>query len=297
MAKTGKKAEAKKLAKQQKRALRAEADKARFQSSDRKSISAIVGNREAQAVLPHVDETHADLAKHDPHTQPHSASQDNQTVVKQSLALNASVILAMAAGVFILMMIMVIQQIPGAETAARAFGGDLFGAELSPISDIGRVFLFLDILFPMFLGAGFGMLVASRQTRGNRPLVRITLSVAVIAVLADLSENALVFSAMNTKAVPAFQIIFTVVKYAGFALAGVLASAILPVRGLWGWIVHILLRFVFPVVAALAISKIGAAEFFGYDQKIVSAGIAGCFLTTILALAIYAAIMSDESRA
>ena len=71
----------------------------------------------------------------------------------------------------------------------------------------------------------------------------------------------------------------------------------MPVQGFMGWMVKLLLLFVFPFAAALSISKIGAINVFGVEEQMVTALIGVVFLVTILSLAIYAALLSEHENA
>ena len=283
---------AKKRAKQEKRAERIRADKARFQRSDRKSISSIVGNRDVDVSVPVSKEPFLPVSG----IMPSKGMKPFQSRIRQDLARNASIVLSLAAGVFILMGMLVAAKVAGAEDALRAFGGNFLQAPQNLVPDISRLVLLMDTLFPMLLGAGFAMLLSSVQERGNRPLVRLALTAVLVGVLADFTENALVFSGLQDNTVSPFQIIFSILKYGMFALAAVLASALVPVRGVMGWMVKLLLLFVFPFAAALSICKIGAINVFGIEEKMITAFIGVVFLVTILSLAIYAALLSEDDN-
>ena len=283
---------AKKRAKQEKRAERILADKARFQRSDRKSISSIVGNRDADVSAPISKEPVIPVAG----IMPRKGMKPLQSRIRQDLARNASFVLSLAAGVFILMGMLVAAKVAGAEDALRAFGGNFMQAPQNLVPDIFRLVLLMDTLFPMLLGAGFAMLLSSVQERGNRPLVRLALTAVLVGVLADFTENALVFSGLQDNTVSPFQIIFSILKYGMFALAAVLASVLVPIRGGMGWLVKLFLLFVFPFAAALSICKIGAINVFGIEEKMITAFIGVVFLVTILSLAIYAALLSEDDK-
>jgi len=135
------------------------------------------------------------------------------------------------------------------------------------------------------------------QTRGNRPLIRLALTVALFGVLADFSENALVFSSAVGNAALPIQTVFSVIKYGSFALAGVLAFAVIPNRGKLGLPVKALLLTLFPVSAALAVANMGANGLFGLEAKVIATIIASVYLGTMLILAYYALILGKEEHA
>lgn len=283
----------KKLAKQRKRELRAEADKARFQNSDRKSISAIVGNREAG-----VTHTQA-LSPNNSSPDVYRSTTRNKTgnsLVQQNLSANASFVLSLALGALLLMAFLAGADINGGKAVIHAFGGNFLVPPQGIPEEIFRVTILLDTVFPMMLGAGFAILLTSVQSRGNRPLVRMALSAILVGVLADFAENAVVFSALQGNPVSPFQIVFSVVKFAAFAFAGVIGSALIPVYGFFGKATHLLLRYVFPVAASLSIAKVNTGELFGFTDEMLSGAIGICFIVTILTLAIYAMNLSEPDH-
>lgn len=167
--------------------------------------------------------------------------------------------------------------LPDGLAALRAIGGFITGPA---VPETMRLVFGLDILFPVFYGASFAVLATAVQSRGNRPLVRIIITSVALAVIADFAENALVFNAMDSGEISSAHFPLTVIKYALLVFAGAMLSAVLPVTGALGLLVHWLLRYVFPVAGAVLIS--GAAGDEGRDA------IAGTFPLMLALLAAYA---------
>ena len=149
-----------------------------------------------------------------------------------------------------------------------------------------QIVFFLDVLFPITFGAGFALLATGLQTRGNRPIVRMILTALLFAVLADFSENALVFKALTGGQTYPVQWPLTVIKYAMLGISAVLLSSIMVVSGLLGTIAMLFLRFIFPISIAILVAGIGGR--LGTD--IVGAS----FPLGLLLLAIYSKVLSSE---
>lgn len=193
----------------------------------------------------------------------------------------ASVLLAIATGIAILFAV-VMAFLPGGQDAVPAMGGVLQAT--APLKTAQIVF-FLDILFPITFGAGFALLATAFQTRGNRPIVRMILTALLFVVLADFSENALVFKVLTGEETLLVQWPLTVIKYAMLGISAVFLSSILVVSGLLGTIVMLFLRFIFPISIAILLAGIGGR--FGSD--IVGAS----FPLGLLLLALYANMLAS----
>ena len=204
------------------------------------------------------------------------------TTASKKLLEKASILLAIATGIAILFGLSM-AALPGGNDAVPAMGGVLKAT--APTHTAQIVFL-LDIIFPITFGAGFALLATAFQTRGNRPLVRMILTALLLVVLADFSENALVFKALTGGETHAVQWPLTLIKYAMLGLSAVLLSTIMVVQGILGAIVNIFLRFVFPISIAILVAGIGGR--IGGD--IVGAS----FPLGLLLLSIYAKILSSE---
>lgn len=192
-----------------------------------------------------------------------SAIQSQSTQSKRSTKLfsqtssnllsNASILLAIATGIAILFAFVMVL-LPGGRDAVPAMGGVL---EANTPLKTAQIVFFLDILFPITFGAGFALLATAFQTRGNRPIVRMVLTGILFAVLADFSENALVFKALTGGDTYAVQWPLTVIKYAMLALSAVLLSSIMVVSGILGTMAILFLRFFFPISIAVLVAGIG----------------------------------------
>lgn len=196
--------------------------------------------------------------------------------VNSGLLLNASVLLAIATGIAILFAI-VMAFLPGGIDAVPAMGGVLQAT--APLKTAQIVF-FLDILFPITFGAGFALLATAFQTRGNRPIVRMIITALLFVVLADFSENALVFKALTGGEIYPVQWPLTVIKYAMLGISAVLLSAIIVVSGVLGTIAMLFLRFVFPISIAILVAGIGG--------RLGSDLVGATFPLGLLLLALYA---------
>ena len=201
----------------------------------------------------------------------------------QNLLRLASFLLAIATGIAVLFAICM-AFLPGGIDAVPAMGGVLKAT--APLQTAQIVF-FLDILFPITFGAGFALLATAFQSRGNRPLIRMILSALLFVVLADFSENALVFKALTGGETYAVQWPLTVIKYALLALSAVLLSCVTTVQGTLGKIVIIFLRFIFPISIAALVAGIGG--------RIGSDVIGATFPFGLLLLAIYANMLSHAN--
>lgn len=182
---------------------------------------------------------------------------------------------------------------------ALALGFAMFGLEggrvgvpaMGGVGDVqiplhsAQVILFLDIIFPIAFGSGFALLTTSMQSRGNRPLVRLILTAVLVAVVSDFLENALVYSTMIGEEPYLLRWPLTVVKYSGLAFAAVMLSAVMPIVGLAGNLVHLLIRFVFPLAIAVIISGLGG-------QAMADAA-GATFPVTLFMMAIYARQLSS----
>ncbi|MDJ0613971.1 MAG: hypothetical protein QNJ29_09860 [Rhizobiaceae bacterium] len=291
--KNSRKSLSKKLAKQEKRALRAEADRARFQRSDRKTL-AEASNKTAPvaAIAPRKPLGSADesgsVGKNS--TVVSNSDPCSKSVINHQLAQQASILLAIAAGIGVLMGL-VLAFVPGGETAIMATGGVLeANAQIAdvPKTTAGLV-LGLDTLFPVFFGGGLAVLVTSIQSRGNRPLVRLILTALLVAVLADFAENSLVYKLLTGEGESSFQWTATVIKYASIAFAGVTLATVLPITGALGHLAHIAIRYVFPIGIAVLLSGIGSDVL----KHIVGAS----FPAILFILAFYAGQLSGEETA
>lgn len=196
--------------------------------------------------------------------------------MSSELLSNASVFLAIATGIAILFAI-VMATLPGGVDAVPAMGGVLQAT--APLKTAQIVF-FLDILFPITFGAGFALLATAFQTRGNRPIVRMILTALLFVVLADFSENALVFKALTGGKTYSAQWPLTVIKYAMLGISAVLLSAIMVVSGVLGTIAMLFLRFVFPLSIAFLVAGIGG--------RLGSDVVGASFPIGLLLLALYA---------
>lgn len=165
----------------------------------------------------------------------------------------ASILLAIAAGIAILLGLAMVF-LPGGKDAVPAMGGVLQAS--APLETAQIVFM-LDILFPITFGAGFALLANAFQCRGNRPIVRMILTALLLVVLADFSENALVFKTLTGGEVYVAQWPLTVIKYAMLALSAVLLSTIININVFVGMTSMIFLRYGFPILIALLVSGIG----------------------------------------
>jgi hypothetical protein len=196
--------------------------------------------------------------------------------MSSELLSNASVLLAIATGIAILFAI-VMATLPGGVDAVPAMGGVLQAT--APLKTAQIVF-FLDILFPITFGAGFALLATAFQTRGNRPIVRMILTALLFVVLADFSENSLVFKALTGGETYPVQWPLTVIKYAMLGISAVLLSAIMVVSGVLGTIAMLFLRFVFPLSIAFLVAGIGG--------RLGSDVVGASFPIGLLLLALYA---------
>lgn len=274
----------KKLAKQRKKALAAEADNQRFQRSDRRSLARLQ-NRELGAVAAPAqaapDPSAGALTRQDTIV----LRDDPLPTVEYNLAGHASILLSLAAGIGFLLVAAAFVLESGL-LAVQSIGG------LSPVgvpAQTAQIVLALDTLFPVFFGAGLGVLLTSVQARGNRPLIRLALTALLVAVIADFAENALVFNTMSGGEIDAAQGVLTVIKYAGLALVAVMASAVLPSSGFLGQLVHVLVRYVFPVAIAVLLSGLGGET----ARQAIGAG----FPVILMVLALFAAQMGEPAKA
>lgn len=194
----------------------------------------------------------------------------------------ASILLSIATGIAILFAL-IMAFLPGGNDAVPAMGGVLQAT--APLQTAQIVFA-LDILFPITFGAGFALLATAFQKRGNRPVVRMILTALLFVVLADFSENALVFKTLTGGETYEVQWPLTVVKYALLGLSAILLSSIIIVNGALGMLAMIFLRFVFPISVALLVAGIGGRM--GGD--IVGA----TFPIGLLLLAVYANTLSSD---
>lgn len=196
----------------------------------------------------------------------------------------ASMLLSISTGIAILFGL-IMAFLPGGNDAVPAMGGVLQAT--APLQTAQIVFA-LDILFPITFGAGFALLACAFQRRGNRPVVRMILTALLFVVLADFSENALVYKALIGGETYAAQWPLTVVKYAMLGLSAVLLSSIIIVKGVLGMLAMLFLRIVFPISVALLVAGIGGRM--GGD--IVGA----TFPVGLLLLAVYAnTLCSDDA--
>lgn len=205
--------------------------------------------------------------------------------VNSDLLSNASVLLAIATGIAILFAI-VMAMLPGGLDAVPAMGGVL--QTTSPLKTAQIVF-FLDILFPITFGAGFALLATAFQTRGNRPIVRMILTALLFVVLADFSENALVFKALTGGETYPVQWPLTVIKYAMLGISAVLLSTIMVVSGIMGMVAMLFLRFVFPISIAALVAGMGG--------RLGSDVVGASFPIGLLLLALYAKALASGKSA
>lgn len=205
--------------------------------------------------------------------------------VNSDLLSNASVLLAIATGIAILFAI-VMAMLPGGLDAVPAMGGVL--QTTSPLKTAQIVF-FLDILFPITFGAGFALLATAFQTRGNRPIVRMILTALLFVVLADFSENALVFKALTGGETYPVQWPLTVIKYAMLGISAVLLSTIMVVSGIMGMVAILFLRFVFPISIAALVAGMGG--------RLGSDVVGASFPIGLLLLALYAKALASGKSA
>lgn len=200
----------------------------------------------------------------------------NLSQASSNLLFNASILLAIATGIAMLFAVAMVI-LPGGQDAVPAMGGVLKAT--APLETVQIVF-FLDILFPITFGAGFALLATAFQTRGNRPIVRMILTALLFVVLADFSENALVFKALIGGETFAIQWPLTVIKYAMLGISAVLLSTIMVIKGTISTIAMLFLRFFFPVSIAALVAGIGG--------RVGSDVIGAIFPIGLLLLAIYA---------
>lgn len=279
-----------KLLKKEKRKLRAEADAARFQRTDADSwgdgTKRVSPEDKATHIVPpkKTAQRDAGITKQDLSPNSTAAEQGKRSSadgtqtssVTNMLAAQASILLSIAAGIGILLGFAALG-LPGGREAVPTIGGVLYS--VAPI-ETARIVLALDTLFPVFYGAGLAVLATSFKTRGNRPLVRLILTTLLVVVVADFSENALAFGVMAGEPISPFMFPLTVIKYASIAFASVMLSSVAPRDGGFGWVVHILLRYIFPVLIALLIAGVGG----NVVREIVGAS----FPVSLLLLALYA---------
>jgi len=197
---------------------------------------------------------------------------------------NASTLLAIAAGIAVLLGAVMVF-LPGGNDAVPAMGGVLNATV--PLQTAQVTFL-LDVLFPITFGAGLALLANTFQTRGNRPIVRMILTALLFAILADFSENALVFKALIGGETHAVQWPLTVIKYAMLGLAAVLLSSVMVKNGMLGDICLVFLRYVFPVSIAILVAGIGGRT----GSTVIGAG----FPVGLLLLAIYARTLPWDKK-
>jgi len=171
----------------------------------------------------------------------------------------------------------------GGHRGVPAIGG-MLDAQI-PVASANIIFA-LDTLFPMFLGSGFVLLATGLQSRGNRPMVRILLTVVAVAVLSDFVENSMVYKTLIGEGTNSMRWMFTVLKFAGLGFAGILMSSILRPEERLGPVVLALTRYVFPVSVAVMLSGIGGETV----RDFVSAG----FAIILVVLAIYAHNLSQR---
>lgn len=195
---------------------------------------------------------------------------------------HASVTLSLAAG-FGFLMLLAALFLPDGISAVRATGGFPEGAVSQQSA---QIVLTLDTLFPTFLFAGLALLVTGFQSRGNRPLVRLILTALLVVMISDLAENALVFIAVTGGEANAFQPTLTAVKYAVLAFAGIMLTALLPIKDSLGQFVHVLLRYAYPLGAAFLLSGLGG--------PVVRDVIAVLLPIAVLVLAIYSQQRADS---
>ena len=200
----------------------------------------------------------------------------------RNLLNSASILLAIATGIAFLFVVVMLT-LPGGKDAVPAMGGVL---QATAPMQTAQIVFFLDILFPITFGAGFTLLATAFQSGGNRPLVRVILAVLLFVVLADFSENALVFKVLTGGETYAVQWVLTVIKYAMLGLSAVLLSTIMILRGRLGDICLIFLRFIFPLSIAALVAGIGG--------RIGSDVIGATFPLGLLLLAVYAKTLSQE---
>lgn len=196
--------------------------------------------------------------------------------VSSELLSNASVLLAIATGIAVLFAF-VMAFLPGGVDAVPAMGGVL---QATAPMKTAQVVFFLDILFPITFGTGFALLATAFQTRGNRPIVRMILTALLFAVLADFSENALVFKALTGGEIYPVQWPLTVIKYAMLGISAVLLSTIMVVSGFMGTLAILFLRFFFPISIAILVAGIG--------ERLGSDIVGATFPLGLLLLALYA---------
>lgn len=199
-----------------------------------------------------------------------------------NLLSTASILLAIATGIAILFAI-IMGTLQGGQDAVAAMGGVL---EATAPRQTAQIVFFLDILFPITFGAGFALLATAFQTRGNRPIVRMILTALLLVVLADFSENALVFKALTGGEIYAVQWPLTVIKYSMLAISAVLLSSVITVQGAMGRLVIVFLRFIFPISIAALVA--------GFGGRIGSDVIGATFPLGLLLLAIYANALSAK---
>ncbi len=288
--KINKKAAKKARKKQAKIEAQSQNDKMRFAATDASSWRKAIDNSSTQTaeIIPNassVTNTKEDLSKIAATLNETRSQQEKvnlRTFFNQQFLSTASVLLAIATGIAILFGLAMFY-LPGGVDAVYAIGGIVSGEV--PVQTAKIVFL-LDTLFPITFGAGFALLATAFQMRGNRPLVRIILSAILIAVIADFSENALVFKLLMGQETSALVWPLTVIKYATLGFASVLLSAVIYHIGFLGKLCLLFLRFVFPVSIAVLVS--------GIAGKIGSDIIGATFPVGLLLLAIYAATLASK---
>jgi hypothetical protein len=207
-----------------------------------------------------------------------SRSQKNQAsiLVKKRLLGVSSILFSIAVGLTILMGL-VIAYLPDGREAIMAMGGML---QATAEERTARIVFLLDILFPISFAAGAALLATAFQVRGNRPLVRLFLFALLIAILADFSENSLVYQMLLGSESITSQWSITVIKYCMLGFSGVLLSVIIRPGGFLGNLCILILRYVFPLAIAVLLSGLGGVKV----AEIIGAG----FPVLLLLLAIYA---------
>lgn len=276
MAKTGKKSKRNKqldIAKNEKRALREEAD------LDSKTFNRDEAVSTASKSQPEKSNA-TSVGTHQRTPVPSVAKRES---VAAKLSSHASTLLAIAAGIVVLLGI-VMFGFEGGKQAVPTIGGVL--NEQVPAKTANIVFM-LDTLFPIFFGAGLIVFASSFQSRGNRPLVRLILTVLMISILADFVENSLAYSVMNGGDVSPLKFPATVIKYAGLAIAGVMLSCLVARVNSLATSVHVILRYVFPISVSLLIAGIG-----GETVRII---VGASFPVILLILAVYATKRAEDT--
>ena len=205
-------------------------------------------------------------------------------VAGNKLLLIASQLLFIAAGVSALM-IACLFLLPDGLKAVPSIGGL---AQENVIESTARIVFSIDLLFPLMFYGGLMMMAVAFQTRGNRPLVRLSLTALLIVLTADCVENVLALEGMLQNNWSVFLKPVSIIKFIILAIAAILISAIINTSGMFGKLVAAILRFIFPVLTVMSLSGL-KFEYSEYTGAII-------LTVLLLILAQYAFMQSSSSE-